>query len=49
MKLLRYGPPGHEKPGLLDNDGNIRDISRHRQQHRRAHARAAAPRAPGAS
>ncbi|PWJ84723.1 ureidoglycolate lyase [Mesorhizobium loti] len=29
MKLLRYGEPGKEKPGLLDSDGNIRDISRH--------------------
>ena len=29
MKLLRYGPPGHEKPGLLDNDGNLRDLSGH--------------------
>jgi 2-keto-4-pentenoate hydratase/2-oxohepta-3-ene-1,7-dioic acid hydratase in catechol pathway len=27
MKLLRYGPPGQEKPGLLDRDGNIRDLS----------------------
>ena len=27
MKLLRYGPSGHEKPGLLDRDGNIRDLS----------------------
>ncbi len=27
MKLLRYGPMGQEKPGLLDNQGNIRDIS----------------------
>jgi 2-keto-4-pentenoate hydratase/2-oxohepta-3-ene-1,7-dioic acid hydratase in catechol pathway len=27
MKLLRYGPPGGEKPGLLDRDGNIRDLS----------------------
>ena len=27
MKLLRYGPAGQEKPGLLDNDGNIRDLS----------------------
>jgi 2-keto-4-pentenoate hydratase/2-oxohepta-3-ene-1,7-dioic acid hydratase in catechol pathway len=27
MKLLRYGPSGHEKPGLLDADGNIRDLS----------------------
>jgi ureidoglycolate lyase len=28
MKLLRYGPPGQEKPGLLDRDGKIRDLSR---------------------
>lgn len=27
MKLLRYGPPGQEKPGLLDSDGAIRDLS----------------------
>jgi 2,4-diketo-3-deoxy-L-fuconate hydrolase len=27
MKLLRYGPPGHEKPGLLDSAGRIRDLS----------------------
>ena len=27
MKLLRYGPSGQEKPGLLDQDGNIRDLS----------------------
>ncbi|WP_419902941.1 fumarylacetoacetate hydrolase family protein [Kiloniella sp.] len=27
MKLLRYGPVGQEKPGLLDNQQNIRDIS----------------------
>jgi 2-keto-4-pentenoate hydratase/2-oxohepta-3-ene-1,7-dioic acid hydratase in catechol pathway len=27
MKLLRYGPPGHEKPGLLDGQGRIRDLS----------------------
>ena len=27
MKLLRYGPKGQEKPGLLDSDGNIRDLS----------------------
>ena len=29
MKLLRYGAPGAEKPGLLDDDGNIRDLSGH--------------------
>lgn len=27
MKLLRYGPAGSEKPGLLDSDGTIRDLS----------------------
>ena len=27
MKLLRYGPKGAEKPGLLDADGRIRDLS----------------------
>jgi 2-keto-4-pentenoate hydratase/2-oxohepta-3-ene-1,7-dioic acid hydratase in catechol pathway len=29
MKLLRYGPLGQEKPGLLDRDGAIRDLSAH--------------------
>lgn len=27
MKLLRYGPPGQERPGLLDGAGRIRDLS----------------------
>jgi len=27
MKLLRYGPPGQEKPGMLDRSGRIRDLS----------------------
>jgi 2-keto-4-pentenoate hydratase/2-oxohepta-3-ene-1,7-dioic acid hydratase in catechol pathway len=27
MKLLRYGPKGQEKPGLLDADGVVRDLS----------------------
>jgi 2-keto-4-pentenoate hydratase/2-oxohepta-3-ene-1,7-dioic acid hydratase in catechol pathway len=27
MKLLRYGAPGHEKPGMLDADGKLRDLS----------------------
>jgi 2,4-diketo-3-deoxy-L-fuconate hydrolase len=27
MKLLRYGPLGQEKPGLLDSDGVLRDLS----------------------
>jgi 2-keto-4-pentenoate hydratase/2-oxohepta-3-ene-1,7-dioic acid hydratase in catechol pathway len=29
MKLLRYGARGAEKPGLLDKDGKIRDLSQH--------------------
>src|SRR5690606_21314173 len=29
MKLLRYGPKGQEKPGLLDAEGKIRDLSGH--------------------
>jgi len=27
MKLVRYGKPGKEKPGLVDADGRIRDLS----------------------
>lgn len=27
MKLLRYGPAGREKPGLLDAEGRLRDLS----------------------
>ena len=27
MKLLRHGPKGHEKPGLLDAQGQVRDLS----------------------
>ena len=29
MKLVRYGRPGHEKPGLIDDDGVLRDLSQH--------------------
>jgi 2,4-didehydro-3-deoxy-L-rhamnonate hydrolase len=29
MKLLRYGPPKGERPGLLDSQGVIRDLSGH--------------------
>jgi ureidoglycolate lyase len=29
MKLLRYGPKGKEKPGILDAHGHIRDLSGH--------------------
>jgi 2-keto-4-pentenoate hydratase/2-oxohepta-3-ene-1,7-dioic acid hydratase in catechol pathway len=28
MKLVRYGAPGREKPGLLDTQGRIRDLSK---------------------
>jgi 2,4-didehydro-3-deoxy-L-rhamnonate hydrolase len=28
MKLVRYGRPGQEKPGLIDGDGTLRDLSR---------------------
>jgi 2,4-diketo-3-deoxy-L-fuconate hydrolase len=27
MKLVRYGNPGREKPGLIDSDGRLRDLS----------------------
>ena len=27
MKLVRYGMPGREKPGIIDADGTIRDLS----------------------
>lgn len=26
MKLLRYGNPGQERPGILDNNGNVREL-----------------------
>ncbi|WP_414902379.1 fumarylacetoacetate hydrolase family protein [Sphingomonas flavalba] len=29
MKLLRFGPKGAERPGMLDADGAIRDLSAH--------------------
>jgi 2-keto-4-pentenoate hydratase/2-oxohepta-3-ene-1,7-dioic acid hydratase in catechol pathway len=28
MKLVRYGPAGKEKPGIIGEDGKIRDLSR---------------------
>ena len=28
MKLMRYGPKGNEKPGLVDSQGRVRDLSR---------------------
>jgi 2-keto-4-pentenoate hydratase/2-oxohepta-3-ene-1,7-dioic acid hydratase in catechol pathway len=29
MKLVRYGKPGKEKPGLIDAEGKVRDLSGH--------------------
>ena len=29
MKFVRYGHPGEEKPGLIDGEGEIRDLSGH--------------------
>ena len=29
MKLLRFGNPGSERPGVLDNDGRLRDLSQY--------------------
>ena len=28
MKLVRYGQPGKEKPGLIDAHGKLRDLSK---------------------
>ena len=28
MKLVRFGAPGREKPGIVDKDGKIRDLSK---------------------
>ena len=35
MKLMRYGAKGAEKPGLLDAQGQVRDLSRRAGRHRR--------------
>ena len=29
MKLVRYGQPGAEKPGIVDSNGTVRDLSGH--------------------
>lgn len=29
MKLVRFGAPGAEKPGIVDSEGSIRDLSKH--------------------
>ncbi|HYY39431.1 MAG TPA: fumarylacetoacetate hydrolase family protein [Xanthobacteraceae bacterium] len=28
MKLCRYGKPGYEKPGMIDDEGKLRDLSK---------------------
>ena len=28
MKLVRFGPAGREKPGIIDGNGCIRDLSK---------------------
>ena len=28
MKLCRYGKPGYEKPGMIDGEGRVRDLSK---------------------
>ena len=28
MKLVRFGPAGREKPGIVDNNGKLRDLSK---------------------
>ncbi|TMG80938.1 MAG: 2-hydroxyhepta-2,4-diene-1,7-dioate isomerase, partial [Betaproteobacteria bacterium] len=28
MKLVRFGAPGREKPGMIDAEGQLRDLSR---------------------
>ena len=29
MKLVRFGNEGSEKPGMIDSNGNLRDLSAH--------------------
>ncbi|MDA0689480.1 MAG: fumarylacetoacetate hydrolase family protein [Proteobacteria bacterium] len=29
VTLVRYGPPGEEKPGIIDDQGRVRDLSAH--------------------
>ena len=40
MKLLRYGAPGREKPGMADSEGNVRDLSKIVKDIDEAHRRA---------
>ena len=28
MKLCRYGKAGYEKPGVIDHEGRLRDLSK---------------------
>ena len=38
MKLVRFGPAGKEKPGLIDADGKLRDLVAQGRGHRSRHA-----------
>ena len=49
MKLVRYGPAGKEKPGLIDADGKLRDLSRKVKDIDRRDARAGDARGARAS
>jgi 2,4-didehydro-3-deoxy-L-rhamnonate hydrolase len=33
MRLVRFGPPGREKPGVLDGEGRVRDVSEHAEDY----------------
>lgn len=33
MRLVRFGPPGLEKPGVLDREGRVRDASEHAEDY----------------
>ena len=53
MKLVRFGAPGREKPGIIDDKGRIRDLSKivpdingETLSRRRASARSARPTSP---
>ena len=43
MKLCRYGKDGFEKPGMIDAEGKLRDLSKVVAQHRPERDLAARP------
>ena len=49
MKLVRYGPAGKEKPGLIDADGKLRDLSRKVKDIDARRSRPASSRSSGSS